>query len=109
MEEKRWIDSFLHYRTDIGDGVRTGICFHNCQAKCSEFCLPKNALPEHDFFGDSLEKQWYSVRELLSYLEEEKKLMPSQPLGITLMGQEPLRDYWFCNDLSIGISDLGMK
>ena len=109
MNEKHWIDSFLHYRTDIGDGVRTGLCFRNCSSQCKQFCLPKNSLREHDYFGDSLEQKEYSVKELLRYLEEEKKLMPSQNLGITFMGQEPLLDYWFCRELAQGISDLGMS
>ena len=44
MIEKTKISGFLHYRTDLGDGVRTGVVFSFCRENCSKICLPYDFL-----------------------------------------------------------------
>ena len=74
MAEKKKIQGFLHYRTDLGDGVRTGVVFSGCTEDCAEICSPYRFLEEHGFCEDTAEKKEYTAEELLSYLLEEKTL-----------------------------------
>lgn len=109
MEERRLIYGFSHYRTDLGDGIRTGIYFGRCGGMCTNVCMARQELKEHDFGGDSKEQKLYTVSELLEYLREEKILFPAKPLGISFLGMEPLHDYRFCEALGYGISKMGMS
>ncbi len=105
---KRKIAGFLHYRTDLGDGTRTGVVFSDCILPCGKICLDYHFLPEHNFSEDSLEKSAYSEEELISYLKEEKTLCYTKNLGITFLGKEPLSDPFFCKDVAKGIKEAGM-
>lgn len=108
MERKKFIYGFAHYRTDLGDGVRTGVYFGNCPGACSEVCMQFKRIKEHDFADDTKEKYMYSAEELIDYLREEKTLFPSKPLGISFLGMEPLSDYDFCEKVALGIKKLNM-
>ncbi len=105
---KKRIAGFLHYRTDLGDGTRTGVVFSDCVGACHQLCSCYSFLPEHDFTEDSLEKETYSEKELAAYLREEKMLCYTKNLGITFLGQEPLSDPFFCKDVAKEIKDMGM-
>lgn len=109
MEQKKFIYGFAHYRTDIGDGVRTGVYFGNCPGACNKVCMSFKRMKEHCFTEDSKEKSLYSPQELLEYLREEKMLFPSKPLGISFLGMEPLFDFDFCKKVAIGIKQQGMS
>ncbi len=108
MERKKFIYGFAHYRTDIGDGVRTAVYFGNCLGACHEVCMKFKRIKEHDFVDDTKEKYMYSASELVEYLREEKALFPSKQLGISFLGMEPLSDYDFCERVAFGIKKLGM-
>lgn len=102
------IHGFLHFRTDIGDGVRSAIMFRHCQGDCRRACLPFPAIPEHAFGEDTTEKLSYTKDELKAYLTEEKLWHSSRPLGINFMGAEPLRELSLCYDLACHVKKLGM-
>ncbi len=108
MIEKTFISGFLHYRTDLGDGVRTGVVFSFCHEKCEKICMPFRFLSQHSFTLDTPEKSRYSDEEMISYLKEEKTLCYTQKLGITFLGAEPLQDPFFCKSVAKGIKDEGM-
>jgi len=103
------IKGFLHFRTDLGDGIRTGIVFDSCRGSCDGFCSPFRLIREHPFAEDSLEKDCYSPQELIEYLKEEKMWCFSKPLGITFLGKEPMAHTSFCREVSRGIKELGMS
>ena len=107
MEKK--ISGFLHYRTDLGDGTRTGVVFSDCIGACHEYCGGQHFLEEHVFSEDSLEKNRYSESELISYLQEEKILCYTKKLGITFLGKDPLSDPFYCKDVAKGIKEAGMS
>ncbi len=108
MAEKKRIQGFLHYRTDLGDGVRTGIVFSDCTELCSRCCSSFQFLPDHEFCEDTAEKSEYSSQELLRYLQEEKTMYYAKELGISFLGKEPLRDPFFCSEVAQGLKELGM-
>lgn len=108
MERKRFIYGFAHYRTDIGDGVRTGIYFGDCPGGCNEACMNFKRIKEHNFVDDTKEKYLYSADELVEYLREEKMLFSSKTLGISFLGREPLSDIDFCLKTALGIRKLNM-
>ena len=109
MAEKKKIQGFLHYRTDLGDGVRTGVVFSGCTEDCAEICSPYRFLEEHGFCEDTAEKKEYTAEELLSYLLEEKTLYYTKKLGVTFLGKEPLRDPFFCADIAAGLRDADIR
>ena len=80
--EKR-IQGFLHYRTDLGDGVRTGVVFSDCSEPCEHICCSYHFLPEHEFCEDTLEQKRYTAEELILYLLEEKTMYYAAKLGVT--------------------------
>ncbi|MBQ4036673.1 MAG: hypothetical protein IJC84_00940 [Clostridia bacterium] len=102
------IQGFLHFRTDIGDGVRSAILFRHCQGDCHCACLPYPFIPEHAYGEDAAEKLSYTVAELKAYLTEEKLWYSSGPLGINFMGAEPMREADLCYDLARHVKKLGM-
>lgn len=108
MVEKTRISGFLHYRTDLGDGVRTGIVFPFCKEKCQNICHSHRFLSEHSFTLDTPEQYAYSEEEMISYLREEKILCYTQKLGITFLGGEPLQDPFFCKNVAKAVQDMGM-
>lgn len=103
MYSTKKIQGFLHYRTDIGDGVRTGVVFRDCTEKCEKYCSFYRYIPEHEFCEDSYEKDEYTSEELVKYLLEEKTMYYARKIGITLLGREPLRDPFFCKELAQGL------
>lgn len=105
MAHKRKIEGFLHYRTDLGDGVRTGVVFSSCAENCAALCCPYSFQPEHAFAGDTTESGIYTAAELAAYLVEEKTLCYSHPLGITFLGREPLWEPFFCQDVAIDLKN----
>lgn len=109
MEEKKWIAGFLHYRTDLGDGMRSGVFFGDCPGICSRVCASFTHLKEHDFGADTQESRSYTASELITYLLEEKKLCSSKDLGISFLGKEPLRDPSFCRKVGWGLKKAGMN
>ncbi len=106
---KKKIAGFLHYRTDLGDGTRTGVVFSDCVGACRNICCCHSFLPEHDFTDDSLEKELYSENELIEYLKEERMLCYTKKLGITFLGCDPLSDPFFCKDVARGIKEVGLS
>ena len=102
------IRGFLHYRTDLGDGVRTGVVFSDCSEECGAVCETFRFLPEHDFSEDTLEKSEYTSSELIAYLLEEKTMYYAKPIGITFLGKEPLRDPFFCREVALGLKQVGI-
>ena len=108
MIEKTKISGFLHYRTDLGDGVRTGVVFSSCRENCSKICLPYDFLPEHNFAQDTQEKNLYSEDEMIAYLLEEKTLCYTKKLGISFLGAEPLSDPFFCKSVAKTLREEGM-
>lgn len=102
------IKGFLHFRTDIGDGVRSAILFHHCHGNCLQTCLPFPSLAEHGYGEDTEEKTSYTVEELKAYLTEEKLWHSSGPLGINFMGAEPLRELSLCYELARHVKTMGM-
>lgn len=105
---KKKIAGFLHYRTDLGDGTRTGVVFSDCVGACHKICCCHTFLSEHDFAEDSLEKESYSEEDLIGYLKEEKLLCYTKKLGITFLGQDPLSDPFYCKDVAKEIKEMGM-
>ena len=99
---------FLHYRTDLGDGVRTGVVFADCTEACRGICSDFVFIPEHEFCEDSLEKNEYTAKELADYLKEETTMYYARKLGISFLGREPLRDPFFCTDVAKELKDLGI-
>lgn len=108
MISKKRIKGFLHYRTNLGDGVRTGVVFSDCSEHCSEVCSSFHFLEEHDFCEDTAEQSEYSSEELVGYLKEEKALYYSREIGITFLGKEPLHDPFFCADVARGLKECGI-
>ena len=109
MIEKTPIAGFLHYRTDLGDGVRTGVVFSFCREQCGRFCKNFQFLSEHSFSLDTQEKSRYSEEEMISYLREEKTLCYTQKLGITFLGAEPLQDPFFCKNVAKALKEMDMN
>ena len=109
MIGKKKIEGFLHYRTDLGDGVRTGVVFGGCSEPCFENCASFSFIPEHDFSEDTLELAEYSPEELVRYLKEEKVMYYAREVGVTLLGKEPLRDPFFCEELAKGLKECGIS
>ncbi len=107
--EKRRILGFLHYTTELGDGMRSAVVMDSCLGNCSHLCAPYRFVKEHSFGEDLLEKNQYSAKELVSYLKEEKLLCYTKPLGITILGKEPLADPLYCREVALGIRGLGMN
>ena len=106
---KKKIAGFLHYRTDLGDGTRTGVVFSDCVGSCHKFCSAHSFLAEHAFGDDSLEKEFYTEKELAEYLKEEKTLCYTKKLGITFLGEDPLSDPFYCKDVAKEIKEMGMS
>lgn len=107
MAEKK-IQGFLHYRTDLGDGVRTGVVFSDCTEPCSHVCSSFSFIPDHGFCGDTPEKNEYTSTELAKYLKEEKAMYYAKKLGITFLGREPLRDPFFCAEVAKELKENGI-
>lgn len=108
MITERKLFRFLHFRTDLGDGLRTGVFFHTCAHSCTRFCLPKRFLREHAFANEPAESMFYSDDELIRYLQEEKLWCYTKKLGISFMGCEPLGDPRFCYRVASGVKECGM-
>ncbi len=109
MEEKKWIAGFLHYRTDLGDGMRSGVFFGDCPGTCSRVCSSFSFLKEHDFGEDTKESRFYSASELIAYLLEEKTLCSTKELGISFLGKEPMEDPVFCRRVGWELKKAGMN
>ena len=109
MVERKTIVGFLHYRTDLGDGVRTGVYFSSCHGICQNVCMPHAFPREHSFFGDTEERHTYSASELVEYLVEEKVRYNAKPIGISFLGKEPLSDPFFCREVALGIKESEMN
>ena len=103
------IEGFSHFRTDLGEGTRTGVFFDCCGGKCSGVCFPHKLIDEHPFSEDACEKNAYTPSELAAYLKEEKVWYFSKPLGITFLGGEPLRDSAFCKEVGQTLRNAGMS
>lgn len=108
MAAERKLFRFLHFRTDLGDGIRTGVFFHNCSHNCSRFCLPNQFLRQRSFEGAPAEALFYTEEELIRYLQEEKVLCYTKKLGISFMGCEPLADPLFCYRVACGVKENSM-
>ena len=108
MLGKKKIQGFLHYRTDLGDGVRTGVVFGGCTEICHKHCDSFRFIPEHDFSEDTLEDTEYSPEELVKYLREEKVMYYARKVGVTFLGKEPLRDPFFCEEVAKGLHEAGI-
>lgn len=108
MSTERKLFRFLHFRTDLGDGLRTGVFFHTCAHSCTRFCLPNRFIREHAFGSDPLEAMFYNEEELIRYLKEEKVWCYTKKLGISFMGCEPLADPRFCYRVACGVKESGM-
>ena len=100
MEVEQRILGFCHYRTDLGDGTRTGVVFAGCHGNCHNICTPKFLPLTRPFAEDTPERDCYTVTELTQYLREEKVLCYTKRLGVTLMGREPLIASQFCLELA---------
>jgi pyruvate-formate lyase-activating enzyme len=109
MNQKITIQGFLHFRTDLGDGTRSGVVFSACRGNCDWCCAPFAFLPEHPFAEDTPEKDYYTAEQLIDYLKEEKVLCYTKPLGITFLGKEPLLEPDFCHFAGYGIKKAGMN
>ena len=105
------IEGFLHYRTDLGDGVRTGVVFSDCSEECSAVCSSYRFIDEHVFAEDTPEQSEYSAEELVRYLLEEKTMYYSKKIGVTFLGKEPLRDPFFCREVACGLkkAEIGLQ
>lgn len=108
MRIRKRIEGFLHYRTDLGDGIRTGVVFSDCSDECSAICSSYRFIDEHDFAEDTLERCEYSAEELVRYLLEEKTMYYSKKIGVTFLGKEPLRDPFFCREVACGLKKAGI-
>lgn len=108
MDQKTYIKGFLHYRTDLGNGTRSGVVFSSCRGNCSECCSSFSFLREHPFGEDTAEKNYYTAEELVEYLKEEKLLYYSKPLGISFLGKEPLSEADFCHFAGYGLKKEGI-
>ena len=108
MLVRKKIQGFLHYRTDLGDGVRSGVVFSDCTEPCSEFCSSFRFIPEHEFCDDTPEKNEYTAQELARYLKEEKTMYYAKKLGISFLGREPLRDPFFCAEVARKLKEAGI-
>lgn len=113
---EKQILTFEHFRTDLGDGVRTGVYFNLCSGRCNGLCSPCKMIKEHPFGEDTKEADLYSADLLAEYLREEKIWYYKAPLGITFLGKNPLSDPHFCfevgrklkeNDMSLYIVTCG--
>lgn len=109
MLVRKKIQGFLHYRTDLGDGVRTGVVFADCSEPCSKICSAFSFLPEHEFCDDTPETDEYTSQELIKYLKEEKAMYYAKELGISFLGKEPLRDPFFCAEVAGGLKEAGIN
>lgn len=107
--EGKHILGFLHYRTDLGDGMRSGVYFASCPGPCGAFCVPRLFLQEHPFGEEEREKPFYTVKELTKYLREEKLLCQSKELGISFLGKEPLADPDFVYEIALFVKETGMN
>jgi len=105
MEAEQRILGFCHYRTDLGDGTRTGVVFSGCSGKCHNVCTPELLPSVRPFVEDTPEKEIYTVSSLFHYLREEQVLCYTKRLGITLMGREPLIASQFCLELARRIQE----
>ncbi len=108
MADRKRILGFLHFRTDLGDGTRSGVYFDSCSGNCHRSCTPSVFLKEHQFCGDTPERNEYTEDELIAYLLEEKKWCYTKKLGISFLGKEPLADPLFCYHVGEGIKRAGM-
>lgn len=108
MSEKK-IEGFLHYRNDLGDGVRSGVVFADCSEPCSRICSSFSFIPEHEFCDDTPERGEYTSSELVNYLKEEKAMYYAKELGISFLGKEPLRDPFFCAEVAKGLKEAGIN
>ncbi len=109
VENSRYIRCIYHYRTDLGDGTRTGVVFNQCSGHCEYFCAPFPAQEEHPFLDDVKSRFYYTAEELANYLREEQLLCYTKKLGITFLGKEPLNDPYFCYELAKRICSFGMN
>lgn len=108
MLVRKKIQGFLHYRTDLGDGVRTGVVFSDCTEPCSKNCSSFRFIPEHGFCDDTPEKNEYTPQELADYLKEEKTMYYAKKLGISFLGREPLWDPFFCAEVAKELKEAGV-
>ncbi len=108
MEQSKHFLGFEHFRTDLGDGLRTGVYFDSCHGTCFDACVPNSFLKEHPFAMDTKERSFYTQSELISYLKEEKLWCHSKPLGISFLGKEPLSDASFCHGVGRAVKEMGM-
>lgn len=109
MMVRKKIQGFLHYRNDLGDGVRTGVVFSDCSEACDKICSSFSFLPEHDFCDDTPEKREYTSKELANYLKEEKVMYYAKELGVSFLGREPLRDPFFCAEVARELKEAGIR
>ena len=107
--DRKQILGFAHFRTDIGDGMRSGVYFNSCHGTCFKTCVPFSFLPEHPFAEDTEEKHFFTESELIEYLREEKTWCYTRPLGISFLGREPLADPFFVRRVGEGVKALGMN
>lgn len=105
---RKKIQGFLHYRNDLGDGVRTGVVFFDCSESCEKFCSSYSFLSEHEFCDDTPEKTEYTSKELANYLKEEKVMYYAKELGVSFLGKEPLRNPFFCAEVAKDLKEEGI-
>ncbi|MBR2615356.1 MAG: hypothetical protein IKC69_01615 [Clostridia bacterium] len=107
---KKRILGFAHYRTDLGDGVRTGVYFGSCSGNCSYVCLPSRFPREHFFLEEEpLEALFYTEEELSNYLLREKLMYYSKHIGVSFLGKEPLCDSSYCRRVAVALKKAGIS
>lgn len=107
--ERKQILGFSHFRTDLGEGMRSGVYFNSCNGICSNVCVPCVFIKEHPFGDDTHEEHFFTEEELISYLREEKIWCYTKPLGITFLGKEPLADPFFAARVGKAVKNMGMN
>ena len=102
MRSNLRVSGFLHFRTDLGEGIRSGVILEHCRERCHSCCCPASFFTK-SLFDEASDKTLYSPEELIAYLKEERTLYDSKPLGINLMGSEPLRMPHYCLQIAAAL------
>lgn len=109
MEEANALCKILHFRHDIGDGLRCGVLFYYCHRDCHAVCCPDPLMKQAGLYDENGTLHRFTAKTLGKYLEEERLYCATKPLGITFLGREPLENPRFCREAGIEISRLGMS
>lgn len=103
------IRGVLHYRDDLGEGLRTGIVLDECPGKCDCVCNSHKIVPESSFFDgeEHSDKEYYTASEMIEFIRQEKIWYPTRKVGITFLGKEPLNNLFFCRDVAASLKKSG--